>query len=221
MNPLLRDLDRVVYVAGGRIVSGRPEDVITSETLSALYGVPVEVLRTSDGQLVVVGTPEAPAHHSDRHGTLTRREPAPLARPVSDFHQLLEFPFMVNALEAGDDRRADGGGGGLVHGAPPAELRRATRSSVMSFPGASGAALAGIPLAAGYFASCAARRARDRRRRLGERTARPVQESAIIGTVQVAGLALGFLFLSLYGGVLESLETLLFGSFLGITHDRC
>jgi zinc/manganese transport system ATP-binding protein len=67
VNPLLADLDRVVYVAGGRIVSGRPEDVITSETLSTLYGVPIEVLETSDGRLVVVGQPEAPAHHSDRH----------------------------------------------------------------------------------------------------------------------------------------------------------
>ena len=67
VNPLLADLDRVVYIAGGRIVSGRPEEVITSETLSGLYGVPIEVLRTSDGRLVVVGQPEAPAHHSDRH----------------------------------------------------------------------------------------------------------------------------------------------------------
>ncbi len=67
VNPMLGALDRVVYVAGGRIVSGPPEQVITSETLSALYGVPVEVLRTSDGRLVVVGQPEAPAHHSDRH----------------------------------------------------------------------------------------------------------------------------------------------------------
>jgi zinc/manganese transport system ATP-binding protein len=67
VNPMLHDLDRVVYVAGGRIVSGAPAEVITSESLSALYGVPVEVLRTSDGRLVVVGTPEAPAHHADRH----------------------------------------------------------------------------------------------------------------------------------------------------------
>jgi zinc/manganese transport system ATP-binding protein len=67
VNPLLADLDRVVYVAGGRIVSGLPEQVITSDTLSGLYGVPIEVLRTSDGRLVVVGQPEAPAHHSDRH----------------------------------------------------------------------------------------------------------------------------------------------------------
>ena len=67
VNPMLHDLDRVVYVAGGRIVSGSPTEVITSESLSALYGVPVEVLRTSDARLVVVGTPEAPAHHHDRH----------------------------------------------------------------------------------------------------------------------------------------------------------
>jgi zinc/manganese transport system ATP-binding protein len=67
VNPMLHDLDRVVYVAGGRIVSGTPAEVITSETLSALYGVPIEVLETRDGRLVVVGQPEAPAHHSDRH----------------------------------------------------------------------------------------------------------------------------------------------------------
>jgi zinc/manganese transport system permease protein len=38
--------------------------------------------------------------------------------------------------------------------------------------------------------------------------------------VQVAGLALGFLFLSLYSGVLEQLETLLFGTFLGIDRNQ-
>ena len=41
--------------------------VITGETLSNLYGVPVEVLRTADGRLFVAGLPEAPAHHHDRH----------------------------------------------------------------------------------------------------------------------------------------------------------
>jgi zinc/manganese transport system ATP-binding protein len=41
--------------------------VITAGTLSRLYGVPIEVLQTADGRLVVVGLPEAPAHHSDRH----------------------------------------------------------------------------------------------------------------------------------------------------------
>ena len=42
----------------------------------------------------------------------------------------------------------------------------------------------------------------------------------MIGTVQVAAFALGFLFLSLYHGVLENLESLLFGSFLGITRGQ-
>ncbi|MFE2427631.1 metal ABC transporter ATP-binding protein [Streptomyces sp. NPDC059373] len=67
VNPILSRLDRVVYLAEGGAVAGTPEEVITSETLSRLYGTPIEVLRTSDGRLVVVGQPEAPAIHSDRH----------------------------------------------------------------------------------------------------------------------------------------------------------
>ena len=67
VNPILPYLDRVIYLAGGSAVAGTPADVITTETLSRLYDAPVEVLRTSDGRLVVVGQPEAPAHHTDRH----------------------------------------------------------------------------------------------------------------------------------------------------------
>ena len=67
VNPILPYLDRVVYIAAGGAVSGAPSDVITSETLSRLYGMPIEVLAASDGRLVVVGQPEAPAHHTDRH----------------------------------------------------------------------------------------------------------------------------------------------------------
>ena len=67
VNPLLPYLDRVVYIARGGAVSGSTEEVITGPTLSQLYGTPIEVLRTSDGRLVVVGQPEAPALHSDRH----------------------------------------------------------------------------------------------------------------------------------------------------------
>src|SRR5665213_3046578 len=67
VNPIVTYLDGVIYVARGGAVSGPPDEVITSETLSALYGTPIEVLRTSDGQMVVVGSPEAPSHHADRH----------------------------------------------------------------------------------------------------------------------------------------------------------
>jgi zinc/manganese transport system ATP-binding protein len=68
VNPILGYLDRVVYLARGSAVEGPPEDVISSETLSRLYGVPVEVLRAADGRLVVVGQPEAPFVHGHRHG---------------------------------------------------------------------------------------------------------------------------------------------------------
>jgi zinc/manganese transport system ATP-binding protein len=68
VNPILGYLDRVVYFAGGKAVHGAPREVITSATLSELYGVAIEVLQTSDGRLVVVGTPEPPAIHTSRHG---------------------------------------------------------------------------------------------------------------------------------------------------------
>ena len=67
VNPILPYLDQVVYFAGGSAVAGRPEDVITTTALSDLYGVPIEVLRASDGRLVVVGQPEAPHVHTPRH----------------------------------------------------------------------------------------------------------------------------------------------------------
>jgi zinc/manganese transport system ATP-binding protein len=67
VNPLLSYLDRVLYLAGGRALLGAPADVIATDTLSALYGVPIEVLRTGDGRLVVVGQPEAPHLHTPRH----------------------------------------------------------------------------------------------------------------------------------------------------------
>ncbi|MDI5961620.1 metal ABC transporter ATP-binding protein [Streptomyces sp. SL54] len=69
VNPILGHLDRVIYLAEGGAATGTPAEVITSATLTRLYGTPVEVLRTSDGRLVVVGGPEAPALHSDRHDT--------------------------------------------------------------------------------------------------------------------------------------------------------
>lgn len=67
VNPVLSYLDQVVYLGHGRAVTGAPHEVVTTETLSALYDAPVEVLTARDGRLVVVGQPEPPAHHADRH----------------------------------------------------------------------------------------------------------------------------------------------------------
>jgi zinc/manganese transport system ATP-binding protein len=67
VNPILGYLDRVVYLGHGGAATGRPDEVVTGPTLSRLYDTPIEVLTASDGRLVVVGEPEAPAHHTDRH----------------------------------------------------------------------------------------------------------------------------------------------------------
>jgi zinc/manganese transport system ATP-binding protein len=67
VNPLLPYVDRVLYLAGARAAMGPVEEVVTGATLSRLYGAPIEVLRTTDGRLVVVGQPEAPHLHGPRH----------------------------------------------------------------------------------------------------------------------------------------------------------
>src|SRR5262249_18320912 len=45
-------------------------------------------------------------------------------------------------------------------------------------------------------------------------------ESAATGTLQAFALSLGFLFVSLYHGLLNELDSLLFGTFLGITRGQ-
>ena len=72
INPILSLVDRVLYLVDGRFRIGTPEEVMTSETLSALYRTDVEVLRVRD-RLVVVGLDEAEHHchvHADGPATL-------------------------------------------------------------------------------------------------------------------------------------------------------
>lgn len=62
INPLIRFLDKVIYIANGKVAAGTPEEVLTSERLTALYETRVEVLKDSRGNMVVVGGGE---HHGD------------------------------------------------------------------------------------------------------------------------------------------------------------
>jgi len=128
---------------------------------------------------------------------------------------LFTYPFMVHALEAATIVAVLAGAVGWYM-----VLRRQSFAghslSVMAFPGAAGAALAGWPTTLGYYIACGAAAlaiAPPRRRR----TRGYASETAAIGTVQASGLALGFLFLSLNHAILGGLETLLFGTFLGIS----
>src|SRR5262245_46968061 len=136
---------------------------------------------------------------------------------VHDVGELFRFPFMVHALEAGTIVAVMAGVTGWF-----VVLRRQAFAghtlSLTAFTGASIAAYAGVPLTLGAFGLCGlsalalagvSGSGRDHS-----------SESAAVGAIQAGVLALGFLFVSLYHGVLGSLDSLLFGTFLGITSDQ-
>ncbi len=174
VNPILGFIDQVVYVAGGSAVGGRPQEVITSETLS-------EPVRRADRGAARLGR-AARRRRPARGAVPPRRPPRPWLRPPSpmvdagvfqglswnlldDFRQLFAYPFMVNALEAGAIVAVMAGVTGWFM-----VLRRQAFAghtlSVIAFPGAAAAGWAGVPLAFGYFGFCGARGAdpgRDRR----------------------------------------------------------
>ena len=54
VNPILDLVDRVVFVVNGRWAAGTPDEVLTSERLTELYGSHVDVLRVH-GRILVVG----------------------------------------------------------------------------------------------------------------------------------------------------------------------
>jgi zinc/manganese transport system permease protein len=133
---------------------------------------------------------------------------------ISDVRQLREFHFMVNALRAGTIVAVVAGAIGYVM-----VLRRQSFAghtlALVGFPGAAGATWLGIDTSFGFFGFCIAAALLLG---LGS-TARPAQQNAVIGIVQSFALATGLLFVSLYQGFLSGLNSLLFGTIVGIT-DR-
>jgi zinc/manganese transport system permease protein len=135
--------------------------------------------------------------------------------PLTDLRQIWAFPFMVNAFRAGTVVAVLAAVMGWFM-----VLRRQSFAghtlSVVSFPGAACATLLGIGAGFGYFAFCVGGAlviaAIPRAGQGGSG-----QESALTGTVQAFLLACGFLFVALYKGFLGGVNSLLFGSFLGIT----
>ena len=138
---------------------------------------------------------------------------------VADVRQMLMYHFMVNALRAGTIVAVLAGALGWFM-----VLRRQAFAghtlAVVSFPGAAGAILLGLSATSGYFvaAIAAALVIAAVPRSLGGQGRS--SESATIGTVQAFALACGALFVSLYGGFLNGLTNLLFGSFLGVSNGQ-
>src|SRR5260370_24844118 len=131
---------------------------------------------------------------------------------VADLRQLLQFPFMVNALLAGTIVAVAAGALGWFM-----VLRRQSFAghtlAIVSFPGAAGAILAGLSSITGYFAASvgAALVIAAVPRSIGGRARS--RESAIIGTIQAFALACAALFVSLYGGFRDGVPRRLFVSF--------
>ncbi|MGC4934329.1 metal ABC transporter ATP-binding protein [Gordonia sp. DT30] len=71
INPVMPYVDRVLYLAGGRFLAGPPDEVMTTATLSELYGSHVEVVHVN-GRILVVGGEEGTAH-CDVHPEIERR----------------------------------------------------------------------------------------------------------------------------------------------------
>jgi zinc/manganese transport system permease protein len=135
---------------------------------------------------------------------------------IADLRQMLEYQFMVNALRAGTIVAVTAGALGWFM-----VLRRQAFAghtlAIVSFPGAAAAIGLGISVTAGYFtaAVAAALVIAALPRAIGGQPSGG--ESAVIGTVQAFALACGAAVVSLYGGFLNGLTDLLFGTFLGIS----
>ncbi len=137
---------------------------------------------------------------------------------LDDIREIWSFPFMVNAFRAGTITAVLSGviGWFMV-------LRKQSFAghtlAVVGFPGAAGATLLGVSASAGYFAFCVAAALVIASMPI-TRSRNASAQSALIGIVQAFALACGFLFTSLYKGLLDSVNSLLFGTFLGITDSQ-
>ena len=53
INPLIQFLDKVIYIANGKVATGTPKEVLTSKRLTELYGTHVEVIQDSMGHILI------------------------------------------------------------------------------------------------------------------------------------------------------------------------
>ena len=82
MNPLMPVMDRIVYVAAGRVAVGTADEVVQPEVLSRLYGQHVDVIRVH-GRILVVAAPQGATGTEKVEGIDHDQAPAPGASVVS------------------------------------------------------------------------------------------------------------------------------------------
>lgn len=138
---------------------------------------------------------------------------------ANDVNQLLSYHFMVNALRAGFIVAVMSGAVGWFM-----VLRRQSFAghtlAIVTFPGAAGAVLIGASATGGYFVAALVAAiviSLVPRAPSGHLFS---AESAVVGTVQAFALACGALFVTLYGGFLNGITNLLFGTLLGVSDSQ-
>jgi zinc/manganese transport system ATP-binding protein len=71
VNPVLPYVDRILYLVRGRWAVGTPGEILTSERLTSLYGIPVDVIKVRDRFIVLSAEhasstePGSHAHHGN------------------------------------------------------------------------------------------------------------------------------------------------------------
>jgi zinc/manganese transport system ATP-binding protein len=74
VNPVLPYVDRILYLVRGRWAIGTPSEILTSERLTSLYGIPVDVIKVR-GRFIVLSAEHNPStepgshahHHHHKH----------------------------------------------------------------------------------------------------------------------------------------------------------
>jgi zinc/manganese transport system ATP-binding protein len=74
VNPVLPYVNRILYLVRGRWDIGTPSEILTSERLTALYGIPVDVIKVRDRFVVL----SAEHQHSTEPGSHTHHNPGHL-----------------------------------------------------------------------------------------------------------------------------------------------
>jgi zinc/manganese transport system ATP-binding protein len=67
MNPLMQVMDRVLYMAGGGAVLGKLDDVVTSASLTLLYGFDIDVVRVENRVFVMSAESNVTESECDHH----------------------------------------------------------------------------------------------------------------------------------------------------------
>ena len=207
INPVLPYVDRVLYLVGGRFAVGRPDEILTRERLSGLYGTEVGVVRLG-GRLVVL-TPED--DDLRRRAPRTRVPRAAAVGGAMTIGQYLGQPFAQHALLAAAlVALACGLIGPFVITRGMAFAVHGT--SELAFTGAAAGLLVANNAVAGALVGAVVVGGL-----IGALGVRERERDSSIGVILAAGMGLGVLLLSFYHGFASEATNILFGNIFGVS----